>query len=98
MKKKSSKALREKAALDYLLAHLFDTKPNELLEYLYERQQEQIKEDPFLPEVIVENEPKPLKFLTNSGGERFKALREKVLAKEQQEITGPTEGSNESNN
>jgi hypothetical protein len=94
--KDKEKELRKKAALDYLLAHIFDNKPNEFVEYLKQKQQEQQQEDPFSPSVPVEPEPRPLKFMMNSGGERFKALKQKVLAKEQEEMAA-TSGENSGN-
>ncbi len=97
--KEKEKALRKKMALDYLLAMIFGTAPNELAEHMNKIEQEKTDEDPFSsPPKELPTEPKPLKFLTNSGGERFKALKQKVLAKEQEqsvqtETVGEVDGS-----
>lgn len=89
--KGKEKELRRKMALDYLLAMIFGQAPSELEQHLQKKQQESL-EDPFSPKQETPPEPKPLKFLMNSGGERFKALRQKVLAKEQeQNVEVPTE-------
>lgn len=85
MEANKQKFLKKKLLLDYLIAKLFDTS-NNLAEKLAEIEEQKKNEDPFVnkTEVKVESEPKPLKFLSNNGGERFKALRTKALMKENQ--------------
>lgn len=88
-----NKSLRKQMLLNMMLAKMFDTS-HDLREMLERAEEERRLNDPFrTPEVKQDLpvEPKPLKFLSKPGGERFAAIKNKALKREQEAQTSEPE-------
>ncbi len=86
------KAFKKRMVLQYFLSQLFDNS-NDLAERLSKLDDEKKQSDPFIEIPEVREEPKPLKFLLNNDGQRFKALKNKALSKEKEQ-SAQVEGAN----